>query len=355
MTTPPAPTALPALPDLAGVRVLRTDGDIDCAAIDAALTGAGAELSLRPPGVTAEHLARRIADVDLLLTCYAPITARVIDAAPRLRGIVKYGVGIDAIDIEAAMRRGVPVVNVPAYAERTVAEGAFALLLALSRKLVPLSRAMLERGWVSPEPAWLGTDVAGSTVALVGVGRIGRSMARMAGAGFGARVIGYSPHTPARELRAAGVEPFDDLHAMLGEADVVSIHCVLNAGTRGLIGPAEFAAMTRRPLFINVSRGAIVDEGALLDALRAGRIAGAGLDVFTDEPLDRDAHRLRELYERDDVLLTPHLTFYTEQAMHRLSVEVLARCREILAGEPVSVASTDPRLRAQRRGVRFVD
>jgi len=345
----------PPLPDLGGLKILRTDADIACPAIDGALSEAGAELVSCGPEVDHGELLDLVGDVDLLLTCYASITAEIIAAARRLRGIVKYGVGIDAIDIDAAIAARVPVVNVPAYAEETVAEGAFALMIALQRRLVPLHAAMRAHGWVSPEPEWLGRDIAGSTVALVGAGRIGRSFARMCGAGFRARVIGHDPHVSRERMRAAGIEKFDDLHAMLDEADVVSLHAVLTADTRGLIGAAEFAAMTRRPLFVNVSRGALVDEGALLDALRSGRLRGAGLDVFTAEPLDRERHPLRELFERDDVLLSPHLTFYTEEAMARLSDDTLARCGEILGGVPVRIASHDPRLRAQRHGVRFVD
>ena len=121
-----------------------------------------------------------VADADLLLMCYTPVTARVIESAPKLKGIVKYGVGIDAIDIPAAIRRGVPVVNVPEYAEETVAEGAFALMIALAKRLPEISRVVQDKGWLWPEERWLGRDIAGSTVGLVGCGKIGRSMARMA-------------------------------------------------------------------------------------------------------------------------------------------------------------------------------
>ena len=143
------------------------------------------------------------ADADLLLMCYTPVTARVIDAAAKLKGIVKYGVGIDAIDIPAAMRRGIPVVNVPEYAEETVAEGAFALLLALAKRLPEISRTMQEHGWIWPASRWLGRDLAGSTLGLVGCGRIGRSMARMAGQGFRARVLGFDPYVDAAAMASA--------------------------------------------------------------------------------------------------------------------------------------------------------
>lgn len=334
-------------------KAVRTDAELECPHLDAGLRARGVDLVLLPDGVTEDDLADAVADADLLLMCYTPITARVTGAATRLRGIVKYGVGIDAIDIEAAKARRIPVVNVPEYAERTVAEGAFLLLLALAKKLAPMHEAMRRDGWIWPSTPWLGADIAGKTLGLVGVGRIGRSMAQMAGTGFGARVLGYDPHVGAEAMRAAGVDKRDSLHAMLGECDFVSIHCVLNEATRGLIGEREFAAMKPGAILVNVSRGALIDEVALLSALAGGRLGGAGLDVYTHEPLARSGHSLSPLFELDNVILLPHLTFFTREAMNRLEAETLQRCDELLAGSPVLVKSRDPRLTSQQHGVRF--
>ena len=334
-------------------KAVRTDAELECPHLDAGLRARGLDLVLLPDGVDEADLAREVADADILLMCYTPVTARVIEAGRRLRGIVKYGVGIDAIDIDAAKARRIPVVNVPEYAERTVAEGAFLLLLTLAKKLVPMHEAMRRDGWIWPSAPWLGSDIAGKTLGLVGVGRIGRSMARMAGAGFNARVLGYDPHVSAGEMRAAGIERRDGLHSMLGESDFVSIHCVLNKSTRGLIGEPEFAAMKPGAILINVSRGALIDEAALLRALQSGRLGGAGLDVYTTEPLTRTGHALSPLFDMDNVILLPHLTFYTREAMQRLEEETLQRCDELLSGSPVRVKSRDPRLTSQRHGVRF--
>ncbi|QYX55361.1 C-terminal binding protein [Roseovarius sp. SCSIO 43702] len=335
------------------MKIIRTDCELECPRVDGALREAGHELVLLPEGVSEPDLIAAVRDAGLILMCYTPITSTVIDAAPHLKGIVKYGVGIDAVDIPAAIARKVPVVNIPLYAEETVAEGAFALLIALARKLVPLSREMEREGWAWPTQRWLGSDIAGKTLGLIGVGHIGRSVARMAGAGFRARVLGYNPGKSAEELRAAGVEKRDDLHAMLGECDFVSVHCVLNDDTRGMIGAAEFAAMKPGALFVNVSRGAIADEAALLEALRSGHLGGAALDVFGQEPLDRRDHPLAPLFGMENVILSPHLTFYTRDAMTRLEEETLARCAEIIEGRPVTIRSLDPRLRAQHEGVVF--
>jgi D-3-phosphoglycerate dehydrogenase len=327
------------------LKIIRTDRELQTPHIDARLRDAGHDLVLLPDGISEDALIEAVRDADLLLMCYTPLTARVIAAATRLKGIVKYGVGIDAIDIRACKARGIAVVNIPEYAEETVAEGAFALMIALAKKLVPLQRQMQRHGWAWPEARWLGSDIAEKTVGLVGLGRIGRSMARMAGAGFRARVLGYDPHVAADEMQAAGVEKRTNLREMLAESDFVSIHCVLNPNTHHLIGPAEIAAMKPTAHLINTARGAIVDEAALLDALERGAIAGAGLDVFAREPLAREGHPLSRLFEMDNVLLSPHLTFYTAEAMRRLEVETLERCFEILEGREVVVKSGDPRLR----------
>ena len=337
----------------AGFKVVRTDRELEMHTLDAQLRHWGATLVVLPDSTPEEALAREVADADLLLMCYAGITARVIAAAPRLRAIVKYGVGIDAIDLDAARARGIPVVNVPAYAEETVAEGAFALMMALFKRFKPIQAAMQREGWVWPQPPWLAHDLSGKTLGLVGLGRIGRSMARMAGA-FRMRVLVFDPYVDAASL-PAGVERKPTLAAMLPQCDAVSIHCVLNAGTRSLVGAAELAAMKPSAVLVNVSRGEIVDEAALVQALRDGRLGGAALDIYGREPLARQGHAMSPLYEMDQVLLWPHLTFYTHEAMRRLEQETLARCLEALRGEPLTVHSRDPRLRAQTRGVRFVD
>jgi D-3-phosphoglycerate dehydrogenase len=335
------------------MKAVRTDRELECPGIDAGLRARGVELVTLPDGIPEAELMAAVADADLILMCYTPITARVIEAARNLKGIVKYGVGIDAIDIQAAMRRGIPVVNVPEYAEETVAEGAFALMIALAKRLPAITAAVSRGGWVWPEQRWLGRDISGSTLGLVGCGKIGRSMARMAGQGFRARVLGFDPGVDAATMQAAGVEKVGDLHAMLSVCDFVSIHCVLNDQTRGLIGSQELACLKPSAILINVSRGALIDEAALVETIVAGRIGGAGLDVYSLEPLARSGHPMSALFDRDNVILFPHLTFFTHEAMRRLEDDTLARCFEVLDGRPVTIRSHDPRLRAQTAGVEF--
>jgi D-3-phosphoglycerate dehydrogenase len=326
------------------MNIIRCDSELETPHIDHTLRKWGHELTLMPESINKDELCVAMAECELLLMCYTPITSRVIASAPHLRGIVKYGVGIDAIDIPTAHARGIAVVNIPTYAEETVAEGAFAMLIALAKKLTSLQRKLCKEGWVWPTARWLGSDIAGKTVGIVGCGKIGSSMARMAGAGFRARVVGYNPNKSSIKMQALGIEAYDNLHAMLAICDFVSLHVALSDSTRHLIGAAELAAMKPTAILINTARGALVDEKALLHALQDGSIAGAGLDVFSQEPLNQKNHPLRALYSMENVILMPHLTFYTTEAMDRLESETLERCKEIIEGRPVTIRSTDPRL-----------
>lgn len=331
------------------MKIVRTDCEFETPLIDAQLRKWGHELVLLPDGISEAELCHEVTDAGLLLMCYTPITKKVIESAPKLKGIVKYGVGIDAIDTLAAQDRNIAVVNIPEYAEETVAEGAFALLIALVKKMPQLQKQMKNCGWVWPEANWLANDIAGKTLGIVGCGKIGSSMARMAGAGFRVRVLGYDPHKGNAELAEVGIKKCNDLHGMLSECDFVSLHAVLNQETRHLIGADEFLAMKSETIFINSARGALVDEQALIEALRKKQISGAGLDVFSREPLNQREHPLSLLYQMENVILLPHLTFYTTEAMQRLEEQTLERCTEIIEDMPLTVLSQDPRLQLSER------
>ena len=323
-------------------KILRTDAELFIIEQYLAELGAVAEV-VTAESDDADVLARAAVDAQVILTCYAEIPARVIAAAPGLKGIVKYGVGVDNIDIEAATRAGVAVVNCPDYGSHTVADHAFALLIGLARKLTVIDRAMREKAWVWPGPEFLAVDLAGKTMGLIGLGRIGRAMAKR-GAGFGMDVLSCDPYVDAATMRGLGVEPAA-LDALLARADFVSIHCVLTPETRGLLGPAQLARMKAAlaaalragrlagagfdsAFLVNVSRGAIVDQAALAAALRAGRLAGAGFDVFPDEPLKPGY----PLLGMDNVILTPHLAWFTREAFERAERQTLDSILDIVAG-----------------------
>lgn len=321
------------------------DMEIETPLLDKKLMEWGHKLVLLPDGISEDEFCKEVSDCELLLMCYTPVTAKVIAAAPKLKGIVNYGVGIDAIDIPAAHAQGIKVVNIPEYADETVAEGAFAMLITLAKKIPALQHEMRSKSWAWPKTEWISADIAGKTLGIVGCGRIGSNMARMAGAGFRARIIGYDPYKSRDKMAYMGIEKYEDLTEMLGKCDFVSLHAVLNKETKNLIRASELAAMKPTAFLINSSRGALVDEMALLKALEEKQIAGAGLDVFSQEPLNQKDHPLRRLYQMENVILLPHLTFYTAEAMQRLEAETLERCLEIIENRTVTIKSTDPRLK----------
>ena len=273
-----------------------------------------------------DALALEATDAEIILTCYTAITEKVIEAAKNLKGIVKYGVGTDAIDIEAATQRGVMVINCPDYGSDTVADHAFALLIALARRIPVLDRVMQENAWAWPAAEYLGVDLSGKTIGLVGFGRIGRCMARRA-EGFSITRLATDPYVDFAIFDEYGVQSAG-LDEMLERSDFVSIHCVLTPETTGLIGEAELKRMKDTAFLIDVSRGAIIDEGALVRALDENVIAGAAFDVFADEPLALGF----PLLGRDNVILTPHLAWYTKEAFERVERDTLDGVRDVLSG-----------------------
>jgi D-3-phosphoglycerate dehydrogenase len=329
------------------MKIVRTDMELEMPLVDKTLIENGHDLILLPDGIAEDKLCEEIIDCEILLMCYTPITQKVLDAANKLKAIVKYGVGIDAIDIPAAKEKGIIVVNIPEYAEETVAEGAFAMLIALAKKLPSIQHQMNTKEWAWPSQKWLGVDIAEKTVGIIGCGKIGTSMARMAGAGFKAKVIGYDPNKSKEELAENGIEKYDDLKEMIQQCDFITLHSVLNNETKHIVGKDELAVMKETAFIINSARGALIDELALLDALENKQIAGAGIDVFSIEPVNQSNHPLKRLYQMENVILFPHLTFYTKEAMERLEIETLERCIEVIENKRVIIKSKDPRLQDQ--------
>ena len=275
-----------------------------------------------------ETLARDAEDADLIIVnCFTKITARVIETARKLKGIVKYGVGVDNIDLEAATRRGVLVVNCPEYGAETIADHAFTLMLCLARKIIEIDKEMRRRAWIWPSPEYMGVDMFGKTLGVIGLGRIGRAMTNRAG-GFGMRILVHDPYVTDELIRQYNGEAVS-LDDLLRRSDFVSIHCISTSETRGLIGESELKKMKKTAFIIDVSRGAIIDEAAIITALKEGWIAGAGFDVFSEEPLSLD----HPLLGMDNVILTPHLAWYTKGAFDRLEREAVQRALEILQGK----------------------
>ncbi len=247
--------------------------------------------------------------------------AHVLEAASgSLRHLAVWGTGVDHIDLDAARRLGIAVSSTPDTATDAIAEHCLALLLAVARRLVALDAAVRQGRW---ERGAL-VQCLGKTLGIIGTGAIGTRFAAL-GRAIGMRVIAWTLHPDAEKARRAGFTYVGTLDALLEESDVVSVHLRSGPGTRGLLGPARFAQMKRGAIFLNTARGDIVDEAALVDALRSGRLLGAGLDVFASEPV-RPGTPLLGL---PNVVLTPHTAGTTPEALARgldLCAENVVRC-----------------------------
>jgi len=272
-----------------------------------------------------ERLVELVKDVDAIIVRSKPrVTRRVIESAPKLKVIARAGVGLDNIDLEAAKERGIKVVNSPGASSRSVAELVFGLLFAVARRIAFADRRMREGVWAKKQ--CLGTELEGKTIGIVGFGRIGYQVAKIANA-FGMRVLLYDPYPNEERSKEVGGK-FVDLETLLSESDVVTLHVPLVEQTYHLINEERLRLMKSSAILINAARGAVVDTEALVKALREGWIAGAGLDVFEEEPLPKD-HPLTKL---DNVVLTPHIGASTVEAQMRAGVQVAEQIVEILKG-----------------------
>lgn len=278
-----------------------------------------------------DDLVAEAGDVDIIMVVYAKITKRIIDSAKKLKGIVRYGIGVDNIDLNAATERKIAVANVPDYCIGTVADHAFAHLLALSRKILVADKIVRTGeyvgAWASPSNKIKGLDLEGKVIGIIGLGKIGRAVVARA-KGFGMEVIACDPYLDKELVKALNVK-LVDLDTLLRESDFVSIHAPLLPETREIISERELKMMKKTAYLINVSRGPIVDEKALYKALREGWIAGAGIDVYEKEPPDPG----NPLFKLENIVLTPHIAWYTEDAFRRLEMSAANEAVRILQGQ----------------------
>jgi D-3-phosphoglycerate dehydrogenase / 2-oxoglutarate reductase len=270
----------------------------------------------------AEYL-ERCGDADGLLIQYGAVTRRVLEGLPRVRVLVRYGVGVDGIDLAAATDHGVPVVNVPDYGTDEVANHAVALVLALARKLTRLDRQTRSGGWDVFRVGAV-TRLAGQTVGIFGCGRIGSAVARKL-SGFDVRLLGCDPYI---DRFPAGVQPVP-FERLLGESDYITIHCPLTGETRHAFDAESLGQMRPTAVLINTARGGIVDTDALVGALQEGQLAGAGLDVLEQEPIDPESPLLR----MEQVIVTPHAAWYSEEGRSDLKRRAAEEAVRVLRGE----------------------
>jgi D-3-phosphoglycerate dehydrogenase len=283
---------------------------------------------------TEDDIIRCCSDADGLLNQYAPITRRVIENLQRARIIVRYGVGVDNIDIKAATERGIFVANV-IYDITDVADHTLSLILSLSRKIIWADRNVKENrwDWKSVQPI---SRLKDKTVGIIGFGRIGRKVAQRL-KGFEVKILSYDPYVPEEIFREYGVEKVD-FETLIKESDIITVHTPLTDETRHMIGEKELRSMKREAILINVSRGGIIDEKALYKALKERWISGAGLDVLEVEPPSKDNPLLR----LDNVIITPHMAWYSNKSLDEIRRKAAEEVARALSGQiPMNLVNRD--------------
>jgi D-3-phosphoglycerate dehydrogenase len=276
-------------------------------------------------GISADDLLKIIPEYDaLIVRGRTKVTAAVMDAASRLKVIGRAGVGVDNIDLEAAKKRGIIVVNAPTSTSIAVAELTFGLLLALAREIPRADAAMKQGKWLKKELE--GVELNGKTLGVIGFGRIGMEVGKRAAA-FGMNVIAYDPLIPEDEIKRRGADPasLQDLYAW---SDFISLHMPLTVDTRDMIGRQAFAQMKDGVRIVCAARGGIIDEAALVEALNSGKVAGAALDVFSVEPPG-----LTETVSHPRLIATPHIGAQTSEAQSRASEDIAHEVLSALRGE----------------------
>jgi D-3-phosphoglycerate dehydrogenase len=274
-----------------------------------------------------QELLRLAPPADAILTCWKQVTARVIDAAPGCRIIVRYGIGLDNIAVDHATRLGIPVTNAPAYCLEEVAEHALALLLSLARRVTRFDRALRSGQYAGVKFDGM-RRISGKTLGIVGYGHIGRTLAPKA-RGLGLSVLVCDPAVKSLPAREGSVVDFDTL---LKESDFISVHAPLLPATRGLIGRETLAKIKPGAFLANTSRGPLVDLDAVLEALNDGRLGGCALDVFPIEPPDLK----HPLFQHPHFIGTPHSAFYSEESVEDLQHTSAGQVRDCLRGRTPS-------------------
>lgn len=307
-------------------------GDLDLSALQATLP------QWRLHGATtAAQLAERIAESQVVVSNKVMLDEAAMAAAPRLRLIAIAATGTNNVDLKAAARRGIAVCNVRRYATPSVVQHVFALLLSLTRRLNDYQQAVAQGRWQQSGQFCLLDypigELNGRTLGIVGYGELGEAVARVAGQAFGMQVLlAQRPGAAARQGRIP-------LSELLPQVDVLSLHCPLTEATRGLIGAAELALMKPGAILINTARGGIVDEQALAEALRTGRLGGAGIDVLEREPPANDSPLLQG--DLPNLIVTPHIAWASREARQRLADQLAENIRAFLDGRPQNLVVAD--------------
>lgn len=293
----------------------------------------GAELTLAQVKEE-KDLIRACKEADGLINQYSLLTRNVLEQLPKCKVLARYGVGVDSIDLKAATDLGIIVANVPDYCMEEVADQTIAMILTLIRKTAFFDRKVKSGQWDFHQGVPI-YRTKGKILGLIGCGKIGLEVAKRISA-FGVKVMTFDPYL-GKAPEGVDLKDFD---TVLKESDFISIHCPLNESTRHLIGEKEFKKMKKKPFLINTSRGPIIDEKALIQALQNGLLSGAGLDVLEKEPPDSQS----PLLKMENVVLSPHIGFYSEESISELKRRTAKNVADVLLGKwPGSVVNREVR------------
>lgn len=290
-------------------------------------------------GVTADAIAADVVDCDAILARTAPFPARVLEAGKKLKVISRHGVGYDNIDVAKATELGIWVTFAPESNANTVAEHAIGCILTLARNFIQLDRETRAGNWGVRDQLF-GTDLSGKVLGIVGLGKIGRRVAQKASAGLDMQVVGYDPFFKPEQM-AEFATPAASLEEVFRAADFLTLHIPGGGSNKGVVGKKLFALMKKTAFFINASRGDVVDEPALIEALRSGAIAGAAIDVYAKEPPQKD----NPLMGMNNVLLTPHNASQTRECMIRMALHAVQGIDEVLSGRRPTWPVNEPKAR----------
>ena len=293
------------------------------------------EVTVYPRTATKEETIRRIGNSDIVLLNKVPIDAEVLDACPSVRLICCLSTGYNVVDIQAAKERGIPVCNVPDYSTAAVSQFTFALLLELCHRAGHHDQTVHSGKWAAcPDFCYWDTpqmELAGKTMGIIGFGRIGQAVGRIARA-MGMEVLAYSrSHRPEGEK----IGTYVDRDTLLKNSDIVSLHCPLFPETKNLINAASIAKMKDGAILVNTSRGPVIDEAAVADALRSGKLRGAAMDVVSEEPICPS----NPLLTAPNCIITPHMAWAPTEARQRILDITLNSIQSFLNGEPINVVN----------------
>jgi len=286
---------------------------------------------------SAETVCREIKGIDGVIVRTAPFTRKIIESANKLKVIGRHGVGIDNIDIEAASERGIPVVYTPNALTVSVAEHTMSFILALAKRIFFSDKATREGNFTVREE-FAALDLDGKTLGIVGAGRVGSTLAKKCKSAFSMKALAYDPYLSSEKAKEIGISLCNNLPELLKESDFVSIHTPLTKETKGLIGERELKLMKSTAFLINVARGGIVNEKALVKALKEKWIAGVATDVFSQEPPEPD----NPLLKVENTILSPHMASLTKECAIRIATSVAKGVLDVLRGDkPEYIANID--------------